>query len=406
MKKLANQSLISSPQTERGIMTNEEYYNVFNQMIEDLQTNNREGLTKVISSIMNLSMRIEQEKAIQASHYERNADRTGQRNGYKSRTLRTRVGEIPIEIPQVRGMDFYPESIEKGCRSERSLKLAIAQMYIQGVSTRRVTKIVEQLCGFEVSQAQVSEAASMLDEEISKWRERSLGTYRYLILDATYEKTRVDCAVVSAAVLIAYGVDHKGMRRVIGVSTELSEADVHWRNFLMGLVDRGLHGLEMITSDAHSGLKSAIQAVFPTVPWQRCQFHLQQNAGHHIPKKSMDKEVSEDIRTIFNAPNGEEANRFLSMVVKKYEKTAPELSCWMEENIPESLTVFRLPKAHWKRLRTSNLAERQMKEIKRRTRVAMIFPNKESVNRLVSALLMEIDESWSMGKRYLNMETD
>ena len=162
----------------------------------------------------------------------------------------------------------------------------------------------------------------------------------------------------------------------------------------------------MITSDAHSGLKSAIEAVFPTVPWQRCQFHLQQNAGHHVPKKSMDKEVAEDIRTIFNAPSEEEALRFLSMAVKKYEKSAPDLSTWMEGNIPESLTVFRMPKAHWRRLRTSNLAERQMKEIKRRTRVAMIFPGKESVNRLVSALLMEIDESWSTGKRYLNMETE
>ena len=387
-------------------MTNEDYYNVFDQMIEDLQADNRDGLTKVISTIMNLSMRIEQEKALQASHYERNDDRSGHRNGYKSRSLKTRVGEIPIEIPQVRGMEFYPGSIEKGCRSERSLKLAIAQMYIQGVSTRRVTKIVEQLCGFEVSQAQVSDATSLLDEEIAKWRERALGAYSYLILDATYEKTRVNRSVVSAAVLIAYGVDHKGMRRVLGVSTELSEADVHWRGFLSSLVDRGIHGLKMITSDAHSGLKSAIEAVFPTVPWQRCQFHLQQNAGHHVPKKSMDKEVAEDIRTIFNSPSEEEALRFLSLAVKKYEKSAPDLSTWMEGNIPESLTVFRMPKAHWRRLRTSNLAERQMKEIKRRTRVAMIFPSKESVNRLVSALLMEIDESWSTGKRYLNMETE
>jgi len=387
-------------------MTNEDYYNVFDQMIEDLQADNRDGLTKVISTIMNLSMRIEQEKALQASHYERNDDRGGHRNGYKSRTLRTRVGEIPIEIPQVRGMEFYPGSIEKGCRSERSLKLAIAQMYIQGVSTRKVSKIVEQLCGFEVSQSQVSDAAAMLDEEISKWRERALGAFPYLILDATYEKTRVDRSVVSAAVLIAYGVDNSGMRRVLGISTELSEASSHWRKFLSGLVDRGLHGVKMITSDAHSGLKAAIEAIFPTVPWQRCQFHLQQNAGHHVPKKTMAKRVFEDIRMIFNAPNENEARRFLAMTVKEYEKSAPELSEWMEVNIPESLTVFRMPRAHWRRLRTSNLAERQMKEIKRRTRVAMIFPNKESVDRLVAALLMEIDESWSTGKRYLNMETD
>ncbi len=171
-------------------MTNEDYYTVFDQMIEELQADNREGLTKVISSIMNLSMRLEQEKAIQASHYERNDDRIGHRNGYKSRKIRTRVGEIPIEIPQVRGMEFYPGSIEKGCRSERALKMAIAQMYIQGVSTRRVTKIVEQLCGFEVSQSQVSEATALLDEEISKWRNRPLGAFRYLIVDSVQSSSQ------------------------------------------------------------------------------------------------------------------------------------------------------------------------------------------------------------------------
>ena len=387
-------------------MTNTEYYSVFEQMIEDLQTDHREGLSKVISSILNLSMRLEQEKALQAQPYERNDSRSGYRNGYKDKTLKTRMGDIPIQIPQVRGMEFYPGSIEKGCRSERALKLAIAQMYVQGVSTRKVSKIVEQLCGFEVSQAQVSEASKLLDTEIKLWRERDLERFHYLILDATYEKCRISQSVVSAAVLIAYGVDDNGMRRVLGISTELSEAEVHWRGFLSGLTDRGLHGVKMITSDAHAGLKAAREAVFPTVPWQRCQFHLQQNASHHVPKKSMAADVAEDIRIIFNTPNREEANRFLKMAVKKYEQSAPELSQWMEMNIPESLTVFELPKHHRRKLRTSNMAERQMKEIKRRTKVANIFPNKESVNRLVSALLMEIDETWATGKRYLNMETD
>lgn len=387
-------------------MTNTEYYSVFEQMIEDLQTDHREGLSKVISSILNLSMRLEQEKALQAQPYERIDTRSGHRNGYKDKTLKTRMGDIPILIPQVRGMEFYPGSIEKGCRSERALKLAIAQMYVQGVSTRKVSKIVEQLCGFEVSQAQVSEASKLLDTEIKLWRERDLERFHYLILDATYEKCRMSQSVVSAAVLIAYGVDDNGMRRVLGISTELSEAEVHWRSFLTGLTDRGLHGVKMITSDAHAGLKAAREAIFPTVPWQRCQFHLQQNASHHVPKKSMAADVAEDIRIIFNAPNRKEANRFLKLAVKKYEQLAPELSQWMEENIPESLTVFELPKHHWKKLRTSNMAERQMKEIKRRTKVANIFPNKESVNRLVSALLMEIDETWATGKRYLNMETN
>lgn len=387
-------------------MTNTEQTILFENLLEDLSMDNGDVLTRVVSTVMNLAMKLEQEKALQAARYERNEDRVGQRNGYKPKTLRTRIGEVPIQIPQVRGMEFYPESIEKGSRSEKALKLAIAEMYIQGVSTRRVTKIVELLCGFNVTQSQVSEAAKLLDEEIEKWRNRPLGAYRYLVVDATYEKVRMDRSVVSGAVLIAYGVDLQGIRRVLGISTEISEAEVHWRKFLKSLVDRGLHGIEMITSDAHSGLKAALQAIFPTVKWQRCQFHLQQNAGHHVPKQNMREEVAADLKMVFNAPDRKEADRYLQNIVKKYQEKASDLSIWIEENVPESLTVFELPSKHRKRLRTSNMAERQMKEIKRRTKVATIFPNKESLNRLVSAILKEIDEDWETGKRYLDMEAD
>jgi putative transposase len=389
-----------------ALMTNESYYTLFEEIIEDLQGGGKDSLTKTISTLMNVAMKIEQEKALQASPYERNEERTGQRNGYKDKTLKTRVGEIPVQIPQVRGMEFYPGAIDKGDRSERALKLAIAQMYIQGVSTRRVSKIVEVLCGFEVSQAQVSDAAKLLDVEIEKWRNRPLGAFRYLVLDATYEKVRLEQAVVSGAVLIAYGVDNNGKRRVLGISTEISEAEVHWRAFLKSLVDRGLHGVEMITSDAHEGLKAARTAIFPTVKWQRCQFHLQQNAGHHVSKREHRAKIAAELRTVFNAPSREEADRYLRLLVEKYQKASGDLSTWLEINVPESLTVFSLPEKHRKRLRTSNLAERQMKEIKRRTKVAMIFPNKESLTRIVSAILMEIDETWEDGKRYLDMEAE
>lgn len=387
-------------------MTNENYYRVFDKIVEDLQVDHKDGLSNAISKLINISMELERDKALQVEPYQRSEERLGHRNGYKDKTLKTRIGDIPIQIPQVRGMEFYPGSIEKGCRSERALKLAIAQMYIQGVSTRRVSKIVEQLCGFQVSQSQVSNASKLLDEEIKLWRERKLGKYKYLIVDATYEKCRINNSVVSASVLVAFGIDDSGTRSILGISTEISEAEVHWRRFLQSLTDRGLHGIEMITSDSHTGLKAARQAVFPTIPWQRCQFHLQQNATSYVPKKSMNSEVSDDIRTIFNAPNKEEANRFLKIYTKKYEVTAPSLSQWMEENIPESLTVFNLPKCRRKKLRTSNMAERHMREIKRRTKVAGIFPNRESVNRLVSAILMEIDDTWNTGKRYLNMDPD
>ena len=387
-------------------MTNQDYYTMFDQMIEDIQGGGKDSITKTISTIMNLAMKLEQQKALSAGPYERNENRTGHRNGYKDKLLKTRMGEVPVQIPQVRGLEFYPGAVDKGCRSERALKLAIAQMYIQGVSTRRVSKIVEQLCGFEVSHNQVSDASKLLDEEIKKWRERPLEAYTYLVLDATYEKVRMDGSVVSGAVLIAYGIDTNGQRRVLGISTEISEAGVHWRKFLKSLVDRGLHGVTMITSDAHSGLKAAREAIFPTVKWQRCQFHLQQNAGHHVTRQSMRKELAQDLRTVFNAPSLEEAQRYLNKAVEKYRADSPQLSEWLEQNVPESLTVFTIPMKHRRRLRTSNLAERQMKEIKRRTKVAMIFPNKESLNRIVAAIMMEVDETWATGKRYLDMEAD
>lgn len=377
---------------------------VFEELLEDLSIENGDVLTRVVSTVLNLAMKLEQEKALQAAPYERNGERAGHRNGYKDKTLRTRIGEVPVQIPQVRGMEFYPQSLEKGCRSEKALKLAIAQMYIQGVSTRRVTKIVEQLCGFGVTQAQVSEAAKLLDEEIEIWRNRPLGAFDYLIVDATYEKVRMDKAVVSGALLIAHGIDKEGHRRVLGVSTKISEAEIHWREFFEDLVSRGLHGLKLITSDAHTGLKAARQAVFPTVPWQRCQFHLQQNAQHKVTKNDLKKEVAADIRVIFNAENRTEAERLLRLKVEKYEKTQSALSSWMEENIRESFAVFDIPVNHRKKLRTSNMAERQMKEIKRRTKVAMIFPNVHSLNRLAASILMETDETWSTGKRYLKMD--
>ena len=271
-------------------------------------------------------------------------------------------------------------------------------------STRKVNAILEGMCGFEVTSMDVSRSAKLLDEEFSKWRSRALGQYSYLVLDARYEKVRQGGSVVDSAVLVAYGIDIKGMRHVLGVSVSLSEAEVHWRAFLESLVSRGLHGLTLITSDAHSGLKAALRAVFPSVPWQRCQFHLQQNAQAYVPKQSMKKEVAEDIRIIFNTPNREEADRQLKMAITKYEKTAPQLSQWMENAIPEGLTVFHFRRSHRRRLRTSNLAERVNREVKRRTKIASIFPNAASCERLVTGVLIEISEEWEAGKVYLSMD--
>ena len=239
-------------------------------------------------------------------------------------------------------------------RSERALKLAIAEMYVQGVSTRRVTQIMEEMCGFEVSSDQVSRAAALLDEELTRWRTRPLEQATpYLILDARYEKVRQAGAVVSCAVLIAAGVRADGKRTVLGVSVSLSEAETHWREFIASLQERGLHGVKMVTSDDHKGLTAALAARLPGVPWQRCQFHLQRNAAQHVPKVSMRTSVAEDLRDVFNAPTRNEADRRLAAVTAKHRADAPQLADWLETNIPEGLTVFRTPPAHC--LRTTNM---------------------------------------------------
>jgi transposase-like protein len=335
--------------------------------------------------------------------YERSEDRQGYANGYKPKTVKTRVGELTFAIPQVRDGGFYPSSLEKGIRSERALKLALAEMYVQGVSTRRVAQITEQLCGFEVTSSQVSRAAQELDAVLEQWRNRPLGAYPYVFLDARYESVRNNGAVVKSAVLVAIGVSESGKRQILGTSVAISEQEAHWRDFIKTLQARGLHGVKLFISDAHEGLKAARNAVFPSVPWQRCQFHLQQNAQAYVPKQELKKKVAADIRNIFNATSDEEAKRLISQLVVKYEKSAPRLAAWAEENLMEGLTVLQFPADHWRRIRTSNVIERVNEEIRRRTRVAGIFPNDASCLRLVSAVLMEISEDWETGKVYLKV---
>ena len=361
------------------------------------------GMAKAVEILLNEAMVVERGKYLQAEPYERTEQRRGHSNGFKGKNLLTRIGELGLRIPQVRDSSFYPSALDKGMRSERALKLALAEMYVHGVSTRKVTAIVEELCGCEVSSTEVSRCSKLLDQEIEKWRNRQLGSYPFVYLDARYEKVRQNGQVLDAAVLIALGIDRQGKRSVLGISVKLSEQEVHWRSFLESLQARGLHGVELFISDAHAGLKAARKAVFPSVPWQRCQFHLQQNAQSYIPKKSMKTEVAFDIRAIFNASNLDEAKRQQALVVKKYEKTAPNLVRWIDDNLAEGLTVFNFPSDYWRRLRTSNVLERANREIARRTKIASIFPNEASCERLVSAILMEMSEDWQAGHVYLSV---
>ena len=364
-----------------------------------------EGLPDAVSVLINHAMRIEREHHIGAGPYQRTEQRDGYANGFKERQLNTRIGTLSLRVPQVRGSEepFFPSALERGQRSEKALTIAIAEMYLQGVSTRRVTKVMEDLCGLDVTSSQVSKAAAELDEMLEAWRTRELEAVSHLVLDARYEKIRHNGVVRSCAVLIAVGVRTRdGKRSVLGCSVSLSEAEVHWREFLSSLKKRGLDLPKSITSDAHEGIKAALEAVFPGGAWQRCQFHLQQNAQAYVPKQSMKEEVAADIRAIFNTASLGEAEQKLAKALQKYRKSAPELSNWMEGNLPEGFTVFSLPEPVRKRLRTSNLMENLNHQIRRRTRVASIFPNPASCLRLVSAILMEISDEWEDSKAYLN----
>ena len=314
-------------------MTRTEHRNVVAEVLELLIERGFEGMAQAIQILLNEGMKLEREEFLGACLHERTAERRGHANGYKPKKLRSRLGELGLEIPQVRdvldGESFYPSALERGERSERALKLALAEMYVQGVSTRKVKAITEELCGFEISSTQVSRISKGLDEELEKWRSRPLGENQYLMLDARYEKVRHGGQVISVAVLVAIGIA-EGMRSILGVSVSLSEAEVHWREFLYSLRERGLCGLKLVTTDDHPGLKAAMNAVFPAVPWQRCQVHLQRNAAHHAPRLEIRKAIARELRAVFNATNRPEAQRLLEQLVKKYAKTAPDLASRLE----------------------------------------------------------------------------
>ena len=373
-------------------------------LLEQIADGGLETLPAAIRLLLNAAMRLERQQFIGAGPYLRTPARQAPANGFKDKTVQTRRGALTLDVPQVREGGFYPQSLDKGVRSERALKLALAEMYVQGVSTRKVAAITEQLCGFEVSSTQVSRAAAELDAVFAAWRTRPLGVYRSGYLDARYEKVRQDGQVRDAAVLIASGVDEHGKRAVLGVSVALSEQELHWRTFLQCLGDRGLRSVELIISDAHIGLQAARKAVFGGVPWQRCQFHLQQNAQAYVPRQELKQEVAAALRAIFNAGSLAAAKRLLGETAQRYRASAPKLAQWMEENLPEGLMVFAFPQAHWRLIRTTNGLERLNQEIRRRTRVARLFPNEASCLRLVTAVVMEISEEWETGKAYLTFK--
>lgn len=375
----------------------------FEEIMEEVIDNGTDGILPAMKLLFDFAMRQERVEFLKAAPYERSESRLGYANGYKPKTIHTRMGPMTVEIPQVRGLQFYPKSLEKGCRSERALKLAIAEMYVKGVSTRKVTKITEQLCGFNISSGQVSRLSQAMDKELDAFRNRPLGSFSYVHLDARYEKARYGGIVRDLAVFVAVGIQPGKPRELIGISASLSEAEVHWNAFLRSLKDRGLKDVKLITGDDHGGLKEARKDVFGSVPYQRCQFHLQQNGQSYVPRRNLKKPLASILRSIFNSPNKEIAMMLVKDAVKTYGDVAPEWTAWLEDNIEEGLTVFAFPEEHRRRIRTTNGLERLNREIKRRTRVASLFPNPESCLRLVTAIVQEIHEEWCTGKIYLSI---
>lgn len=386
------------------MISNKSNKHLIQEVLEDFTNAGIQELHKSLERLMNQLMLAEREDFVGAGRYERSSERRDHCNGFKDKKLLTRSGELHLQVPQTRGGDFYPSSLEKGERTEQALKLALAEAYVQGVSTRRMKEVTEELCGKEISSAQVSRFARVLDEEVKQFKARNLGVYEYLYLDAQYEKVRHQGAVRSLAVLKAVGVTGDGMREVLSVSCSLSEAEVHWRAFLEDLLKRGMRGIKLVISDDHSGLTSALKAVLPSVPWQRCLFHLAQNASSYAPNAMMRKELCRAVKEIYQAIDRSEAETRLQRVVDRFKGKADRFCAWLEESFVEGLTFFNYPKEHWRKIRTVNIVERLNQEQKRRTRVARLFPNVASCERLVATIAIRVNEEWAVGNKWLQCE--
>ncbi len=349
---------------------------------------------------------LEQEmtRALAAAPSERTPDRSGYRAGYYPRSLVTRVGKLELRVPRDREGRFSTELFERYQRSEQALVGALAQMYIQGVSTRKVKAITEELCGHSVSASTISRINKRLDKTLTAFAERRLDEpMPYLILDARYEKVREGGVIRSQAVLIAIGINWDGRRQILGVETANRESRSTWKDFLARLRDRGLHGVEFVVSDDHDGLRKAIREVLKEAAWQRCYVHFLRNALDHIPRRA-DDDCLQELRWLYDRRNIDEARADLAAWLARWQSKYPKLTDWAEDHIEETWTFYRLPRQHHRHLKSTNMLERLNEEIRRRTRVVRIFPNHDSCLRLVRALAVETHEDWLEANRYLNMD--
>jgi putative transposase len=375
-----------------------------NLNLKQLFTEQEDLLRGLIQQVVQQVLESEMEEALGAEKGQRTANRVGYRSGYYNRTLVTRVGKLELRVPQDRQGRFRTEVFERYQRSERALVAALAEMYVQGVSTRKVKAITEELCGHEFSASAISRINASLDEELEKFARRKLEEeYAYLIVDARYERIREDGVIRSQAVLVAIGINWDGRRCVLGVEIANRESQTSWKEFLEQLRERGLRGVQLVVSDDHSGLKKALREVLPQALWQRCYVHFLRNALDYLPRKGDDDCLTE-LRWIYERRTGQEARQDLAGWVLRWAGRYPKLCRWVEENIEETLTFYALPLAHHKHLKSTNLLERLNEELKRRTLVVRIFPNTASCLRLTRALAVEIHEDWIEATRYLNMD--
>lgn len=368
-----------------------------------LLSEEKDLLRGAVQTMVQEILESEMDETVGASKGERTSGRTGYRSGYYSRGLVTRVGKLELRVPQDRQGRFSTEIFERYQRSEKALVACLAEMYVQGVSTRKVKSITEELCGHAFSASSISRINKTLDEELKKFATRGLDEeYPYLILDARYEKVREDGVIRTRAVMIAIGINWDGRRSILAVELANRESQSSWREFLVGLKQRGLAGVEFVVSDHHMGLKKAIGELLAEAIWQRCYVHFLRNALDHLPRKA-DDDCLQELRWLYDRRNLEETRRDLAAWLQKWQKKYPKLCNWVEENIEETLSFYRLPLQHHKHLKSTNMLERLNEEIKRRTHVVRIFPNAESCLRLVRALAVESHENWIEATRYLNM---
>lgn len=374
------------------------------EILKDLFMGNREkSMTILLEQVINAVLSKQASEQLNAEPYERSEDRLTYRNGYREREITTRVGTLTLRVPKFRDGTFSTELFNSYQRSEKALILSMMEMVVQGVSTRKVGEITETLCGTNFSKSTVSALCKELDPIVGSFRTRPLnGHYPFLIVDAIYMRARENHAVRAKGLLIATGVNRDGCREVLGFTVADGESEISWSEFFEDLKARGLKDVDHITSDNHGGLRNAIKKHFSTAVWQRCQTHFSKNMLDKTPKK-LQPEMKQALNDMYNAPDIEEAKLRKTQIMEKFEKTAPKAVCLLDESFEDVMAVFNLPEKYRKRLRTSNSIERLNEELRRRERVIRIFPNEDSLVRLMGAILIEQHEKWSSGKKYFDM---